>query len=86
MILVGNNAVRRELAGAQPGVDEIAVHSRNRVHADLLRAGFLTFAEKRAAAETLEVHLGYHRESPPIALGLTLRQVPKMTDLGRREQ
>ena len=56
----------------QTGSDEIAIHPRDRVDADLLRTRLLTLAEERAAAEVLEIHLLDHRA----ARGGSARAVP----------
>ena len=45
------------LRSYQPRTNEIAVHSRDGVDADLLGTGFLTLAVQRTAAKILDLHL-----------------------------
>ena len=65
---------------------EVAVHPRDDVDADLLRARRLALAEVRAVAEALGVHLRDHRERTAVALGLALRQEAEVRDLRGGEQ
>src|SRR5688572_9194193 len=74
------------LARPNGGLEVVAVHAGDRVNADELRTRLLTLAEKRAAAEALDVHLLDHLHDTPRALGLALREKAEMTYLGRREQ
>src|SRR5215831_593378 len=48
----------------------IAVHPRDRVDADLLRAGLLAFAEERAVPEAFLVHLRHHAQGATPAFRL----------------
>src|SRR5258705_9792663 len=68
------------------GDEEITIHPRDEVDADLLGARLLALAEQRAPPEALEIHLRHHLERPAVALGLSLRQQPEMRDLRAREQ
>ena len=70
----------------RPRPNEIPIHSRDGVHADLFRAGFLTLSMQRAAAEVLEIHLLDHAQRASIALGLALRQQAQMGDFCSGEQ
>src|SRR3954466_3656669 len=53
-------ALRNTLA-LDIGPDVVAVHARDEVEADLLRADRLALAVAGAGAEALLVHLGHHR-------------------------
>src|SRR6185312_2707904 len=66
--------------------DVIAVHLLDHVDADLLGARFLTLTEPRAISEPFDIHLLDHADHATVALGLALRQLPEMRDLGSREQ
>src|SRR5262249_42096424 len=54
----------------------IAVHARDRVDADLLRARLLAFAVERAMPEAFLVHLCHHPERATLTLRLALRAKP----------
>src|SRR6266516_4355905 len=60
---------------------QIAVHARDKLHADLLRADRRALADIRTAAEALLVHHLDHAHHPRIPLRLALRQHAQVRDL-----
>src|SRR5205814_7329855 len=72
---------RYEALAEETCLEKVSMHARDGVDADLLRARRLTFAEERAAAECLEIHLRDHVQRAPVALRLTLRQQSEVRDL-----
>lgn len=64
----------------------VAVHLRDEVERDSLRANRLAFAVVRAVAEAEFVHLLDHCDCAPVLFGCALRQVVEVRDLSRREE
>src|SRR5690625_3266716 len=67
------------------GLDVVAVHVGDEVDRDLLRARLLALAMVGARTEELLHGLDHGLGAGP-ALGLPLRQLVEVLDLGRREQ
>src|SRR5690349_5568003 len=69
---------RRFALPEQRGLQQFAIHLRDDVHADLLRADGRALADVGAAAEPLGVHPLDHADHARVALGLALRQQPQV--------
>src|SRR5690242_16483939 len=72
-------------AALEASGDVIAVHPRDEVDGDLLRADRFAFAIHRAASEVLLHHFD-HPHHAIVALGLSLRQESEVRDFGGSEK
>ena len=83
--LIGNQAGALFLRGQRcPQV--VTVHLADEVRRNLYRASCLALVVVGAGTEAFGVHLLDHGQSALHALGLALRQVRQLTDLGRHQQ
>ena len=73
-------------APQQTRPQEIAVHQRDDFQLDILRAHRFAFADVGAASEQLAIGLSLHRDNPPFAFRLPLRQQAQVGHLGPHEQ
>jgi hypothetical protein len=82
----GSSALGQALVPVPQRGVQVPVEPGDHVERDLLGAGGGALADVGAAAEPLGVVLTDHLHDPAVALGLALRQLAEVGDLGAEEQ